>query len=106
MKRGDDRGLYKRMTMSPDGTEAIVSQASSLATNASELWLFDFVQSTKLRLTDQDAHNAVWSPDGRRIIVATAQSMMELQLGANAPPRPLFVEDGSDVSDVADQLVC
>jgi Tol biopolymer transport system component len=57
-----------------------------LATNVSELWLLDFVQSTKAKLTDADAHNAVWSADGTRVIFATNRGLSQLQLGAGAAP--------------------
>jgi Tol biopolymer transport system component len=61
-------GLYQTLNLSPDGAHAVVSKVSSQVSSKADLWLFDFARETNTRLTTANAADAVWSPDGSRIV--------------------------------------
>ena len=60
---GADEGVYREVTLSPDGTKAAVRQAT-------DLWIHDLQRGTRSRLTPANTFNflPLWSSDGARII--------------------------------------
>ena len=60
-------GVYSEVTVSPDGTRAAVARGDF------DLWLTDLARGVSTRFTFGPGHaqNAVWSPDGTRIIFAS-----------------------------------
>jgi serine/threonine protein kinase/Tol biopolymer transport system component len=63
---GVDQGVYREVTLSPDGTKAAVRQAG-------DFWIHDLQRGTRTRLTPANAVNflPLWSSDGDRIIFAS-----------------------------------
>jgi len=59
--------------LSPDGKHAAVSRIDSQGPSREVVWLLDFSRGTSTRFTfgSSNAQNAVWSPDGNRIIFAS-----------------------------------
>ncbi len=60
---GADQGVYREVTLSPDGTKAAVRQAAGL-------WIHNLQRGTRSRLTPANTGNfwPLWSSDGTRII--------------------------------------
>ena len=60
---GADQGVYREVTLSPDGTKAAVRQAG-------DLWIHDLQRGTRSLLTPAHHYNflPLWSGDGVRII--------------------------------------
>ena len=60
---------YLNVSLSPDGASAIVARVDS-QNPAPDLWRLDFARGTSTRLTfgTHATLNAVWSPDGNRIV--------------------------------------
>jgi Tol biopolymer transport system component len=85
VSRGSDSGPYETLTLSPDGTRALVSEANRLSSNDTNSWLIDFTKGTKTKLVDANARHAVWSPEATRVVFASSSSLSLLQLGAGAP---------------------
>ena len=63
---GADQGVYREVTLSPDGTKAAVRQAA-------DLWIHDLQRGTRSLLTPEHHHNflPLWSGDGARIVFAS-----------------------------------
>ena len=63
---GADQGVYREVTLSPDGTKAAVRQGV-------ELWIHDLQRGTRSRLTPANTFNflPLWSSDGAQIIFAS-----------------------------------
>ena len=63
---GADQGVYREVTLSPDGTKAAVRQAG-------DLWIHDLQRGTRSLLTPAHHFNflPLWSSDGARIIFAS-----------------------------------
>ena len=60
---GADQGVYREVTLSPDGTKAAVRQHS-------DLWIHDLQRGTRSRLTPANTSNFLpqWSSDGAQVI--------------------------------------
>ncbi len=60
---GGDQGLYREVTLSPDGTKAAVRQGP-------HIWIHDLQRGTRSPLTTQNSHNfsSLWSADGQRVL--------------------------------------
>ncbi|MGA9885002.1 MAG: protein kinase [Candidatus Acidiferrales bacterium] len=70
-------GAYDTISLSPDGTRAIVSRADDPShMNVETLWLVDFARGTSTRFTfgSSSATLGIWSPHGNRIIFASNRS--------------------------------
>jgi len=69
---GEPANLFFTVDLSPDGTHAAVSRIDALDQNRF-VWLLDFSRGTSTRFTfgSASAVDAVWSPDGSRIIFAS-----------------------------------
>jgi Tol biopolymer transport system component len=68
-----ERGLYDSLALSPDGTRVAVERLDPQ--NGKEaLWLVDLSRGTSTRFTfgSSGVANAIWSPDGNRIIFASS----------------------------------
>ena len=68
-----ERGLYNTLALSPDGTRVAVERLDPQ--NGKEaLWLVDLSRGTSTRFTfgSSGVANAIWSPDGSRIIFASS----------------------------------
>jgi serine/threonine protein kinase/Tol biopolymer transport system component len=63
---GKDQDVYREVSLSPDGTKAIVRDGL-------DLWIHDLRRGTRSRLTSGNTANLdpVWSPDSMRIIFAS-----------------------------------
>jgi hypothetical protein len=64
---GGDPGTYWGFALSPDGTRAVISDAS--ITNP-DLWYFDLARGVSTRFTSSPSvdREPVWSSDGRRVV--------------------------------------
>jgi len=74
-------GPYNSVTLSPDGTRAIVSRVGPDQNTA--LWQLDLSRGTSTRFElDPSAHSddAVWAPDGRSIVFGSSRAgeMMDI----------------------------
>ncbi len=63
---GRKQDVYREVSISPDGTRAVVRRAT-------HLWIHDFQRSTSSPLTSGEHNNIlpVWSRDGRRVVFAS-----------------------------------
>jgi eukaryotic-like serine/threonine-protein kinase len=63
---GKDQDVYREVSLSPDGTKAVVRHGL-------ELWIHDLQRGTRTRLTPPETSNLLplWSRDGTRIIFAS-----------------------------------
>src|SRR5262249_4534544 len=70
---------YLDVTLSPDRKWASVSIASGQNPNARDLWLLDGSNGMKTTLTSRPAYarTSVWSPDGTRVVYASARKSDE-----------------------------
>jgi Tol biopolymer transport system component len=65
---GGDQDAYREVSLSPDGTAAVVRQRLSL-------WIHDLARGTRSPLTSGNFSNnlPLWSGDGRKIIFASTR---------------------------------
>ena len=68
-------GLYRTLTISPDGRRIAVERAEP-GTQNRDIWLVDVASGAMTRLTSDPGFDAfpIWSPDGRRIIFTSNRS--------------------------------
>src|SRR5690242_5165461 len=68
-------GLYRTLTISPDGKRIAVERAEP-GTQNRDIWLVDIAGGVMTRLTSDPGFDAfpIWSPDGRRIIFTSNRS--------------------------------
>jgi len=65
---GADSGYYFQPRLSPDGKRVALTRATDFSFASPDIWVFDFNQRTRTRVTfDTAAVFPVWTPDGRRI---------------------------------------
>ena len=69
---GLPRRAYMSLRLSPDGRQVAVD----IRYGSNDIWLFDLVRQTLTRLTLDPGmdERPIWSPDGRRIIFASARA--------------------------------
>jgi Tol biopolymer transport system component len=89
----EDRGQFLNLSLSPDGTKAIVARPNPQVASRRELWLFDFPRQTSARLVT-DGEQALWSADGRRVMYDNYSGLYERSLDRNDARRLLPVETG------------
>jgi eukaryotic-like serine/threonine-protein kinase len=67
-----ERGVYDALALSPDGTRVAVERLDP-QNGKQALWLVDLSRGTSTRFTfgSSSVANAIWSPDGSRIIFAS-----------------------------------
>ncbi len=68
-------GLYRTLTISPDGKRIAVERADPQTQNR-DIWLIDAGSGAEVRFTSDPAWDAfpLWSPDGRRILFTSNRS--------------------------------
>ena len=68
-------GLYRTLTISPDGKRVAFERADPQTQNR-DIWLLDTARGAVTRFTSDPAWEAfpIWSPDGRRIIFTSNRS--------------------------------
>jgi Tol biopolymer transport system component len=78
-----DAGYFSFPALSPDGRHLVVNRFD-LATHGSDLWMYDVEGEPATRLTfgahDTMEDSAVFSPDGKRIAVATYDAKADCRL--------------------------
>ena len=90
-------GHYETVTISPDGTHAVLVRSTSPSESA--LWFVDLTRASASPLTTGRGRNdsPVWSPDGTRIVFAAdrdgAQNVFVKNVGDGSPEQPLFRSD-------------
>jgi Tol biopolymer transport system component len=91
---GDYRGLY----LSPDGKRVVVHAHEATAAGGN-LWIVDWMRGTNTRFTFEATHEgqAVWSPDGKRIVYASARPVVSdlYQKASSGAEEPLLKSPGS-----------
>jgi Tol biopolymer transport system component len=96
------------LSLSPDGASMAVLGREPGDNRTGDFWLRDLTRGLQQRFTYQDAidinSNAVWSPDGRRILMsANLDGSVDLfwqDTSSSGPPEPLLETDHSKyVSD-------
>ena len=88
-------GRRQQVRFSPDGSMAAVVIATPLRR---ELWLADWTRETWTACGDCNAFRAEWSPDGRRLLLGRANTLVEHALDGSSPDRVLVTEAGLNVS--------
>jgi eukaryotic-like serine/threonine-protein kinase len=77
-----DVGFYQGMSLSPDGTQALMSYQSHLQPSSHlDVWLLDIPRGMKTRVTMGQGENVtpIWSHDGLRIIFSSNRAgLMDL----------------------------
>jgi eukaryotic-like serine/threonine-protein kinase len=88
-------GRYYDMSLSPDGKRVAVTRGDGQSTNT-DIWLIDVARGVPQRFTFDlaaDAH-AVWSPDGTRLVFASARdgadNIYQKAAGGTANEEPLL----------------
>ena len=81
-------GIYVMPHLSPDGNRLAIMASQGLRT---DLWIFDLVRGTKMRLTSGPNFNSspVWTPDGRYLVFQSAGGMYWVPSDAGAKPELL-----------------
>jgi hypothetical protein len=85
-----ETGLYQTVSMSADGSRALVSRASSQVASAGQLWLWDFVRQTSSRVSSVDADVAIWSPDASRFIADARTGLLLVPTDGLQPPETVL----------------
>jgi len=89
-----------QIALSPDGTRAATISSRSVSSGGgSSLWLLDVSRGTRTRFTSGSGVDdaAVWSPDGSRIVFASARGdrtdLFQKAASGAGEERPLFESD-------------
>jgi len=89
-----------QIALSPDGTRAATISSRSVSSDGgSNLWLLDVSRATRTRFTFGSGvdEGAVWSPDGSRIVFASARGdridLFQKAASGAGEERPLFESD-------------
>jgi len=83
--RVSERGGFRNVALSPDGTRAVASRTNPQDTTKADLWLFDLSRgsgATRLTLDTGIAEFPVWSPDSRRIVFTSSSSQLRQKLAS------------------------
>ena len=82
-----ERGLYDTQALSPDGTRVAVERRDP-QNGKGALWLVDLSRGTSTRFTFGSSHvtDAIWSPDGSRIIFASGPEVSGIYDLYQKPP--------------------
>ncbi|MGH9717638.1 MAG: hypothetical protein ACRD4R_13055, partial [Candidatus Acidiferrales bacterium] len=95
-------GVYDTISLSPNGTQAVVSRADDpLDTRVETLWLVDFSRGTSTRFTfgSSSATLGAWSPHGNRIIFSSNRSGeydLYQKLASGVTPEEVLLKSSDD----------
>ena len=69
-----EENVFSRPHLSPDGRRVAVEILSS--SDSKNIWVYDLERGTRVRLTTSDSLDTdpIWTPDGSKIVFASAQS--------------------------------
>jgi Tol biopolymer transport system component len=87
-------GRYSGVTISPDGTHAVVEK--SISVTESSLWLVDLTLGSSVPLSSGRGRNdsPVWSPDSARVVFSNdrdgAQNFFVKNVTGSSPEQPLY----------------
>jgi Tol biopolymer transport system component len=90
-------GHYESVTVSPDGTHAVLTRSTSPSESA--LWLVDLARGSASPISSGHGRNdnSVWSPDSTKIVFATdrdgPENLFVKVIGDASPEQPLFQSD-------------
>ena len=90
-------GHYETISISPDGTRAIMSRSTS--PSESSLWAVDLLRGGASPLSSGPGRNdvAIWAPDGERVVWAAdrdgPQNLFVKNVSDGAPERLLYAND-------------
>src|SRR5262245_34123502 len=90
-------GHYETITISPDGTRAVMSKSTS--PSESSLWVVDLIRGGAAPLSSSPGRNdsPVWSPDGERVVWAAdrdgPQNLFVKNVNDGAPESLLYASD-------------
>jgi Tol biopolymer transport system component len=90
-------GHYESVTISPDGTHAVLTRSTSPSESA--LWLVDLARGSASPISAGHGRNdnSVWSPDSTKVVFATdrdgPENLFVKVIGDASPEQPLFQSD-------------
>jgi serine/threonine protein kinase/Tol biopolymer transport system component len=90
-------GHYESLSISPDGTHAVMVRSTSPSESA--LWLVDLTRGSASPLSSGSGRNdgPVWSPDGTRVVFSAdregPENLFVKTVADAAPEQPLFRSD-------------
>ena len=88
-----ERGQYRSLSLSPDGTRALVSTTSQQVASRVDLWVLDLARDSRVRLTPTGLTAAVWAPDASRIIFDAGGGLFIARPTGDGQPAAVLPEE-------------